>query len=63
MERETEREKKKNNNIFFAPLAEFNACRGPYASPVFRCCDNQGKRGERNGETDREKEGRGESAD
>lgn len=50
---------------FFAPLAEFSTCRGPCASPVFCCCDNQAKRGEREREMERQTErgGGGESAD
>lgn len=61
-ERARERAGKKH---FFAPLAEFSACRGPCASPVFCCCDNQAKRGERerNGETDRARGGKKKSAD
>lgn len=60
-ERETAREKKKKKK--FAPLAEFSACRGPRASPVFRCCDNQGERGEREKWRDRQREGEKKSAD
>lgn len=54
--------RREGRTIFFTPLAEFRACRGPCASLVFRCCDNRGERGERIEETDREM-GRGESAD
>lgn len=60
-ERETAREKKIKKK--FAPLAEFSACRGPRASPVFRCCDNQGERGEREKWRDRQREGEKKSAD
>lgn len=60
-ERNSEREKKKKKK--FAPLAEFSACRGPRASPVFRCCDNQGERGEREKWRDRQREGEKKSAD